>query len=321
MPNSYVVDFQNGTCETSGYLLVQPFRIAAQGQLQPITGQAKLLVQLHWVKPANGEYPSFSGKLPQRLEVKIKDPNANTIVHIDDVSAATIISSQSVDIGTALWVLDAVPDSTIKFSPQPQYHKPAGGFGYHPWQGTLRGSSSNGINVTYVESIYDQARNRTVREFAALGPANADGSGSFFNLLAGAIPNQTLPSIQFNDARRDVTIEFFGADAGIEQMAHAQGAVFAFNGLFKKCRPTDLMQLIRDLSFPRTAADDKAADDIWMQHGWRENPVFRDIAQPIEATAWTTNAKQNSFETADSDFEGLLMKGLHTRGGPADTLL
>ncbi|MCS3479381.1 hypothetical protein M2212_006227 [Bradyrhizobium elkanii] len=320
MANSYVVNFGGDTCDTSGYLLVQPFRLNAQGELQPVTGKAKLLVQLHWVKPADGQFPSFSGKLAQRFGVTIKDAKPNTILHVNDVAAETIVSTQSVDIGTALWLLNAVPTSTIKFSPQPQYSRPAGGSGYHPWQGTLRGSNS-GINVTYVEAIYDAAQNRTLREFAAMGPANADGAGSFFNLVAGATANQTLPAVQFNDARRKANIDLFGPGAGVAQMANAQGAVFAFNGVFKKCRPADLMRLVRDLSMPKAVGDEAVSQAVWTQSEWLENPLFRDIAQTIEATAATANTNQESFETADSDFEGLLLKGLRSRGEPAATLL
>ncbi|GAB6841714.1 hypothetical protein HNR00_004991 [Methylorubrum rhodinum] len=323
MADSYVVNFEVGSCEVSGYLLLQPFRLNALGELQPITGEAKLLVQIHWIKPKDGKFPSYSGQVPQRTRIKISDPKTNTILEISDVSAETVVSSQSVDVGTALWLFNAVEGSSVSFTPQEtRSHNLKGGSGYFPWQGTLRGSgqgSSNRINVTYAEGVYNVAQDGTLREFAVLGPANVDGSGTFFNLIAGAQPNQTLPSVQFEDGARKKTLDFFGPDAGASQMAGAEGAVFAFNGIFKKGQPADLLQLIRDLSIPQDAAN--APVSIWTEAAWRESLLFRDIAQSIEATSMTSAAKAASFAIADSDFEGLLLKGLRSRGGPAATML
>jgi hypothetical protein len=314
----YQVTFNGIGSELFGYLFVQPFSFVGPGLFQRNSTQARVIAGIHYVSSPTQGFPSVSSTLPApgaQGNLAIADSGGRAVLSVTNMQMSKIIPQQSIDVAMTYWSLVGSGQSAATFNPLCAFQYPPDGANYFPWRGSLSGGGAN-LAVTSTDVIFEAGAGPYISDFAAIGPANANGRGTnVVSFICGAGAGGNLPGLTFSDqSRASQTLLFDATAGGVAQVnagaggGAAQGAVFAYNGTFSRWAPDDVLRVVRTIASSAMAGVAAPAG----RPTWFSDPAFSFPQSTSEAASYS-GLQQHGFAQFGTDFEGLMVWNLRSR--------
>lgn len=308
---AYTVSFNQATSDLFGYLFVQPFSFDGTGVFTRNAADARVIAGIHHISSTTEVHPSVSGDLPGpgvMGTLAIADTAQGAVLQCTNMVMKKVRSPQSIDVALTYWILEGSAGSVVTFDPPCAFQYPPNGANYYPWHGALQGGGAD-LLLTFLDPVYEVQAGRYIEEFAAFGPANANGIGSSaVSFICGAPTPANLANLTFDDQSRGHQTPLFGADAGgVSQVIGANGAVFAFNGTFKRWDPYDLIRFVRSIVLAQAPARGNP-------YSWLSDPSLRRFPQSIDEAARHSGWRQANYAQFGENFEGITVWDLNPRG-------